>query len=123
MLNRRRLYQSLLVLASGIQMAGPNLTPETFARGLQSQAFPNPEHPLRAGNVGFARNHSMTNDVAEIWWNETARDPYGDGGPGAHCYIDGGARRTAGRWPSGDDAYFAPPCDSGAQGAPPGSRS
>ena len=105
------MYRELLALASGIQMAGPKLTPQTFAAGLLKTKFPNPQTPLMAGNVGFAGDREMTDDFAEIWWSSSAPNPYG--GAGAYCYVEGGRRLTKekiGR----DDPLFRPPCDSGA---------
>src|SRR5205823_4261751 len=46
-------YRVLLLLASGIQMAGPRLTPAAFAAGLHRAVFPNPPTPLFAGRAGF----------------------------------------------------------------------
>lgn len=110
-------YRSLLLLASGIQMAGPNLTPETFGAALRSTSFPNPDHPIMAGHVGFRDSQfSMTVDGAEWWWSTTAQSPYPQGGPGAICYLDGGKRYTKGQWPASDGPFFQPPCDSGARG-------
>jgi len=107
-------YRGMLLLASGIQMAGPNLTPETFEAGLQSTMFPNPDHPNLPGKVGFAgRSYSMTTDGAEIFWSATAQDP-NDGSAGHYCYVDGGARHGRGSWPQGGDPFFKEPCDSGA---------
>jgi hypothetical protein len=105
-------YRELLALASGIQMAGPNLTPETFARGMQRTKFPNPFSPLMAGNVGFAGDHEMTDDAAEIWWSNSAASPYEMTG-GAYCYVDGGKRKRKGGWGKGDP-LFKEPCVSGA---------
>ncbi len=106
-------YRPLLALASGLQMAGPNLTPETFQRGLHQTRFPNPDHPIMAGAVGFgARDHSMTIDAAEYWWSDTAPSPF-DGTRGSICYVDGGLRHQKGSWPTGPDAFFRQPCDSG----------
>lgn len=104
-------YRTLLLLASGIQMAGPNLTPETFAAGLQSTRFPYPpDDPLHSGDVGFLDgDHSMTNTLAEYWWSETTRGP--DGTTGAVCYVDNGARRRPGAWPQDDDPFHRGPCD------------
>ena len=108
----RDFYHSLLLIASGIQMAGPNLTPEAFEDALHTTHFPNPDHPIMAGAVGFAgRSYSMTIDGAEWWWSETEPNPYGEG-QGTVCYIDGGARHRAGSWPSGTAPFFEPPCDS-----------
>jgi hypothetical protein len=107
-------YQSLLLIASGIQMAGPHLTPESFAAGLQNARFPNPEHRIMAGKVGFSgKSHSMTLDAAEIWWSRAAQAPQADDGAGAWCYVDHGARHAAGTWPTGSAGLFSQPCDSG----------
>jgi len=112
-----QMYRSMLVLASGIQLAGPNLNPQFFERALHDTAFPNPDHPLEAGDVGFAGDHTMTDDAAEWWWSAGGRSPYSQSsGSGTICYVDGGARRSLGTWPSGDDPFFDPPCDSGASG-------
>jgi hypothetical protein len=111
-------YRALLVVASGIQLAGPNLTPETFGAALQRTRFPYPaDDPTRSGDVGFANDHSMTQGFTEFWWSEAGRSPVGyvsDGSTGAICYIDGGARRQLGQWPKGPGSFFELPCDSGA---------
>ena len=39
----------------------------------------------------------MTEDVAEYWWSNTARGPYGDDA-GTICYVDGGRRFSFGGW-------------------------
>jgi hypothetical protein len=107
-------YRSLLLLASGIQMAGPNLTPKTFADALQRTVFPNPEHPNVPGKVSFLdRDHTMTEDATEWWWSNNGRSPYVDDPNGSLCYVDGGARRKPGQWPKADK-LFQGPCDSGA---------
>ena len=112
-----RYYRQIFLFAAGIQMAGPKLTPETFARGLRAATFPNPETPLRAGKVGFpGSSQAMTRDYAEFWWSETAVSPYGDG-TGTICWVDGGARRAPGQWPKGDQPFFEGPCDNGVQRA------
>lgn len=113
------LYRSLLLIASGIQMAGPRLTPETFERGLQRASFPNPKHPLMAGRVGFEGDtHSMTKDAAEWWWTPDVVGPYGPAGfqgqgAGTMCFIDEGKRRTFGTWPNRKDPFFKGACVSG----------
>lgn len=108
------LYRNLLLLASGIQMAGPNLTPETFERALQTTAFPNPDTPIKAGKVGFQpSSHSMTIDAAEWWWSNTGVSPYDDKGQGTLCYVNGGARHAGNDWTAGDDRFFSGACDSG----------
>lgn len=99
-------------------MAGPNLTPETFARGLQETVFPNPAHPNLPGAVGFRGNHSMAVDGAEWWWSNSARSPYREGGSGTVCYVDGGVRHRKGSWPEGEGKLFEPPCHNGTEPGP-----
>lgn len=96
-------YEAMLVLASGIQAAGPRLTPETFGRGLQGLRFPNPgaaAPPYYQATVGFTGDHTMIDDEAMQWWSATA-PTYGMGQPGAGgwCYVDSGARWRRNQWP------------------------
>jgi hypothetical protein len=109
-------YRAYLALMSGIQMAGPHLTPETFRDGLHRTRFPNPDHPIMAGKVGFEGDYSMTNDAAEFWFGLTDPGPYEDnqGGP-TFCWVDGGRRYARGAWPQGGDPFFEGPCDSGRE--------
>jgi hypothetical protein len=111
------IYRSLLLLSSGIQIAGPNLTPETFGAGLQRTKFPYPQaDPTKSGDVGFLdRDHTMTDDFVEFWWSETAKSPdmhasWSNGDPGALCYADGAARRRRGAWPTTADPFFTTAC-------------
>jgi hypothetical protein len=113
--DRNEAYRSLLLLASGIQLAGPNLTPKTFEQGLQRATFPNPETSINAGKVGFAGgSHSMTIDATDFWWSNRDDGPYADKGTGTMCYVEDGKRRTESTWPRGDDLLFARPCHAGA---------
>jgi hypothetical protein len=92
-------YREMLLLASGIQMAGPNLTPATFARGLQAAHFPNPDTALAAGHVGFnGGSYTMTVDAAEYWYSATTKSPYPGDGAGALCWVDRGRRRGPNDW-------------------------
>lgn len=110
----KRLYHELLLIASGIQMAGPHLTPTTFEAGLQRTTFPNPEDGLRQGKVGFAGgSHAMTTDAAEYYWSSRATSPYSDVvGQGAFCYYQHGRRFTLQTWPRDEMPYRRTPCDS-----------
>ncbi|HVE75550.1 MAG TPA: hypothetical protein VND22_02155 [Actinomycetota bacterium] len=110
-------YRSLLLLASGIQMAGPELTPQTFAAALARTKFPNPDHKNLPGRVGFNDgDHGMMNDMAEIWWSNDAQSPYPEEERGSWCYVEGGARRARGAFPRGDSVFFSGECVTGANG-------
>ena len=105
-------YRDLLLIMSGLQMAGPHLTPQTFQAGLERAVFPNPDTPLFAGHVGFAGNtYAMTVDAAEFWYSPSDPSPYTPSSGGAVCYVDDGARHAAGEWPHGGDPFFKEPCN------------
>lgn len=95
-------YQPLLLLASGIQAAGPALTPQSFAAALSRTAFPNPGAggpPYYQSTVGFPNgSHAMVQDIAAIWFDERA-ESQDRAGAGAYCYVERGARWSLGRWP------------------------
>lgn len=85
----------------GIHMAGPVLTPETFAQGMYN--FPKsggtPDVPL----VFFTPEHPMAiKDFTEVWWKPdgSGRDETGKDGPGTLMKVDGGKRWLTGTWPT-----------------------
>jgi hypothetical protein len=110
------LYRRLLLLAAGIQMAGPNLNPTTFERGLFKARFANPgagRSPYFQASVRLAGAHRyMVDDLALTWWEPSA-DAFNEGSAprGSWCYVDRGAR-WRGNWPDRDAAFFdrAQPC-------------
>jgi hypothetical protein len=105
------LYHELSLLAAGVQMAGPRLTPETFANALRSTTFPNPgagTAPSWQAAVGFAEGPTMVNDFNGFWIDPSATSQTFV--TSAHtgnlwrvfCYLDVGARWTGSRWPAQD---------------------
>jgi hypothetical protein len=111
----RPFYQELLMLASGIQMAGPNLTPETFARGLHATKFPNPGaggKPLYQGRVGFegANDIAMVDDM-QMFWLDTRMvgrevpQTRNNNTERAFCYVGQGRRYLLDLWPAVDAFY------------------
>jgi hypothetical protein len=111
-----RMYKQLLLMATGIQGAGPNLTPERFARAMQTAVFPNRPSGLNEGRVGFTSSHSATLDFSEVYYEPAERGAFRSEAPGAWCYVDGGKRRTALDIPKGD-APFYPPGDAPCRAA------
>jgi hypothetical protein len=103
-------YRSLLLLASGIQMAGPHLTPQTFQAGLQRTLFPNPDTALNQGHVGFVGgSYSMTLDATEWWYSNSVRGPYPDeSSGGAMCFTAAGRRYSGNSYPRGGDPVQQP---------------
>ena len=96
------LYRNLLLIASGLQMAGPHLTPQTFAQGMFA-------YPPRTGPRGlwhFAPDdYTTTDDFREIWW-----DPHRISGQnnkaGAWVQLNSGARYTSANAPKGPAPFF-----------------
>jgi len=114
------LYHELLLLASGAQMAGPRLTPQTFAQALAATTFANPgaaAAPSYQATVGFAAtSHAMVDDYAEFWFDpsgnaastlEALRSQAGDSYQD-FCYVGLGARWSDTDWPDSDNFYSSP---------------
>src|SRR5438309_5197420 len=66
-------YGSLFFLMSGIQQAGPKLTPTSVAMGLYGLGYRFPLHPVWAMGGGLSPGDpTYTDNVTEFWWDSTA---------------------------------------------------
>jgi hypothetical protein len=103
-------YYMMLVLFSGIQLAGPHLTPESFAAGLMRAKWPNPPHKNTPGKVTVsAGTHSFMEDASIIWFSPTeASEDYAT--RSGFCYVDNGKRRRLGQYGNADPGVFQGPC-------------
>jgi hypothetical protein len=91
------IYYNLYLLAVGIQMAGPELTPETFRQGMYD--YPGGQGP--AGTWAFGPdNHTPTEDFREVYWDPERTSPFNDQ-PGAYVEPDPGERYRFGELESG----------------------
>jgi len=102
------LYRSLLVIASGVQMAGAQLTPQRFEEAMQEATFPNPgagARPSYQAHVGFADDHVMVDDYAAFWFNPTRPYNPGDESSDPFCSVESGRRWSGRAWPSGPDPF------------------
>ena len=96
------LYYQMYLLVLGIQMAGPNLTPETFEAGLF--AYPNQFGPR--GTWGFGSgDYTPTNDYRELWWDPTRLSTQNDK-PGTWVELNGGRRYSPTNPPKGRAPFF-----------------
>jgi hypothetical protein len=89
------MYNQLNLLAIGIQMAGPNLTPETFEAGM----FRYPTRTGHAGSWGFRPgDYSTADDAREVYWDPRATSVE-TREPGTYVDPNRGQRFPIGRWP------------------------
>ena len=89
-------------LFTGIHLAGPELTPETFRDGMFSYE-PVWGHPTEYG-VSYGQDiwpfddYTGADDVKVIWWDPDTADPTVENDPpmGVYRYVDGGKRYLPG---------------------------
>jgi len=92
------IYYQMYMMAIGIQMAGPNLSPDTFEQGM----FAYPKKLGPAGLWGFGPgDYTPQDDVREIYWDPNAVSNY-NGKNGAWVDPSPGARYSRGQIPAGD---------------------
>lgn len=90
------IYNQLYLLAIGIQMAGPNLNPATFQKGM----FDYPRKTGPSGTWGFGPNdYSTSDDAQEVFWNPSATSPQ-TREAGTYINPNNGARFPIGKWPA-----------------------
>jgi hypothetical protein len=96
------IYYQLYMLAIGIHMAGPNLTPETYEAGMY--AYPGGSGPR--GTWGFGPgDHTPIDDFREIWWDTEKISPQNNK-PGAWVELNDGKRYRPGEVPKGKAPFF-----------------
>lgn len=92
------IYAQMYMLALGIHMAGPNLTPETYEQGMF--AYPGGSGPF--GTWGFDEDsYTPTQDYRVIWWDPEAVSPM-NGKRGAYIEAYDGRRFKKGELPASD---------------------
>lgn len=108
-------YPNLLQLFQGIQMAGPDLTPDTFAGGMfrLPPTGGEPAAPrVSYGNPTLFRfakaDFTGVDDSTLIWWDATAKgkDEQGKEGVGMYRYVNGGERYLPGKMPTALQPFF-----------------
>ena len=108
-------YEELMVLATGIQMAGPHLTPQAFGDALRRYPSRDPGHgqaPYYQALVGFTAGHGWLQDYAPVYWSQNAQNYYtNEPRTGSLCYIaDGGSglgvRFGLNGWPDHELNYY-----------------
>ncbi|HEY7438256.1 MAG TPA: hypothetical protein VIC35_02565 [Acidimicrobiia bacterium] len=111
----RDVVQAPLIFFTGLHLAGPRLTDETFREGLfryPSRATNPTEFHLSWGNHGIwpYTDYFGGDDTTLIWWNPNAygTDEVENPGKGMWEYSNGGKRYLPGQWPTGEPNVFDP---------------
>jgi len=94
-------YPSVVLLFTGLEFAGPNLTPETFQQALF--AYPPTPRAVTQPSVDYGTevwgrdDYGGIDDFVEVWWNPDAEgeDEAGNTAKGLYEYVDGGKRYYA----------------------------
>lgn len=105
-------YRVVAMIAAAIQEAGPDLTPESFAAGLESARFPNVEAgraPYFQANVGFGSgNHTLVQDAALGWYRQFKPDAAQYDAGVRLCFLKDGRRYGYdNQFPDSDKGLFA----------------
>jgi hypothetical protein len=95
------------LLTTGIHLAGPNLTPETFQAGLFRSGIRgggalNPRYSQGKHGIWPGTDLYGFDDAGVIWWDPdaTGTDEAGNEGTGLWRYVDNGKRYLPDDWPS-----------------------
>jgi hypothetical protein len=117
-------FYPLLQIANGIQGAGPNLTPDTFAGALE-RVPPREPIPNRWMCCGYAGgNYSYAQMITEIYWDDDIPNPASSNIPGRYIFPTCGERWAEGQIPEGEPVMFQGGCSMPDDGraAPPANR-
>lgn len=99
-------------LFTGVQLAGPVLTPSTFHDGMFSLKRTSGFITRYAVSYGKGLwpqdDYLALDDAAELWWDgqEQGQDELGNDGVGMYRYMNMGKRYLPGQWPSDEPVPF-----------------
>jgi len=103
-------YHALALIAAGVQLAGPSLTPRSFSDALHAASFPNPGagHAPAYQATMAASDHVLAADLTIAWYSAERQEPGARAGapPGSWCYLERGRRYLPGAWPKGPIRLF-----------------
>jgi len=97
------IYEDLYILALGIQLAGPDLTPQNFARGLASYGGGTGEYGPWSFNVNGSGVWTPQHEFRFEWWNPNALSTF-DGEKGT--WVVGSSWYTTNDVPAGPMPVF-----------------
>jgi hypothetical protein len=107
-------YANVAYLMIGLQLAGPDLTPDTYKEGMfrYLPAKSSATRPQISWGTKLWKNgpdYHSSDDGTIIWWDPNAKnveDEVGNTGTGAYRYFDMGKRYLPGDWPDSPVKFF-----------------
>jgi hypothetical protein len=109
-------YADVRQLFTGIQVAGPRLTPASVDKGFHAIPAVASDDPRVPACFYEADDYTCVKDAQAEWWDPEGRAP-GQSQPGCWRMMQGGKRYLARRWLSGDvDEQRSPDDPCNAQG-------
>lgn len=113
-----QIYRDHFMLFLGIQVAGPQLTPETVDEGMHAIPPTTSTSPYVASCYFDPIDWTCVKDFKEQWWDPSRKNPNPSGstgeGPGCWALPRGGQRFSSGSWAGADDVFIngaSDPCD------------
>jgi len=94
-------YDAIRQLMTGIQVAGPKLTPASMEKGFRAIPEVRSSDPRVPACFYPAGGYSCTQDFA-TWWYDPAGDDPESTNPGCNRALEGGLRRLPGQFPRED---------------------
>jgi hypothetical protein len=99
-------WHPIVILMNMIQEAGPHLTPQAVADGVNRMGYNFPTDPPWAIGGGYGPDDfSYMDNVGVVWWSNSRVDP-NTGDPGAYVWVDGGRRFRRGEIPADNSEMF-----------------
>lgn len=98
-------WLELVTQMSGIQGAGPNLTPRTFEKAMFALGHRFGQSNCNLGGGFGPDDKGYTDDVGIVWWSPTAPN-VADNAVGAYVWTHGGRRFQRGQLPTSDGQLF-----------------
>ncbi|MEZ5322626.1 MAG: hypothetical protein R2698_11260 [Microthrixaceae bacterium] len=92
------IYSQIQLLAIGVQLAGPNLRPDTYRDGMFQ--YPESSGPLGTWKFG-PDDYTTSQDSREVYWDPTRKSVM-NGDPGSYVETQPGKRYRIGEYPAGD---------------------
>lgn len=95
-------YDGIRLIATGIQVAGPKLTPQTADQGFHAIPAVSSKDPHIPACFFSPGGYTCAKDSTAMYWDPKGQDPGSTSSKGCYRILEGGRRLLAGQWPAED---------------------